>query len=193
MQDLGSIIFYGNLGILIFAAAMQFFSRQFLAAQARLLFWLSVAIVLGYVFYTTYLQYNAFEAGPLLFVLGTMEGLKWFISYVLLHFWNEYLVSLITAIVVAIFAEYLNRKKGELFFEREELYIASFGIFLVGYPGFIFYIPLVLIFSSFTSLLFVKRGERLPLYYFWMPTAIVVLLTIQFWAQNQSWWASFRF
>ena len=193
MADLNSIVFYGSLGILVLAAAAQFFPRALLTARARLIFWLSVVLVLGYASFTAYLQYRAFENGPLSFVLGTTEGLKWFVGYARLHFLNEYLVSLITAIVIALFAEYFNRRKGELFFEREELYIAALGIFLVGYPGFLFYIPLVLILSLLTSVFFVKRGERLPLYYFWMPTAIAVLLAVQFWAENQSWWTSFRF
>lgn len=193
MADLDFIIFYGSIGILALVAAAQIFLREFIAARARLMFWLSVALILGYVSYTAYLQYRAFETGPLSLVLGTVEGLKWFVGYAQLHFLNEYLVSLITAIAVTLFAEYLNRKKGERFFEREELYIAALGIFLVGYPGFIFYVPFVLVLSSLISLLFVSRGERLPLYYFWTPSAIVVLLAVQFWAEKQGWWTSFRF
>ena len=77
--------------------------------------------------------------------------------------------------------------------EREEYHLLALGIFLVGYPGFIFYIPIVLISGIIASLIFIKKTERLPLYHFWIPTALIVILITEFWAKNQDFWKLFSF
>jgi len=185
--------FYVILGIFTLVLGIQIFWKKISAKIVKPVFWIAAALVLVYIVYISYLQYQAFKEGPLGLTLGSLEGLKWFFGYARLHFWNEYLISFVAALGIFAFAKYINKKRGEIFFEKEEIYLGGLGTFLVGYPGFFFYIILVLIFSSLISFLFLPRGERLPLYYFWMPTAIVVLLVIHFWAENQGWWASFRF
>jgi len=189
----GEAFFYAIFGIFALVLAIQIFWRRNSAKIVKPIFWSAAAIVLAYIVYVSYLQYQAFQGGPLSATLGTISGLKWFFGYARLHFWNQYLVSFIAALGIFALAKYINKKRGEIFMEREEIYLGGLGTFLVGYPGFFFYIILVLALSVLTSALFVRKGERLPLYYFWMPTAIVALLTINFWAGNQSWWASFRF
>lgn len=177
-----------------FAVVLEVKSRTLLRRHAPRLFLYATGLILMYLIYIGYLQFLAFYEGGLVTpILGTGKGLLWFLSYIQLHFWNDYLVSLPAGILVALIGYYFNKKYAERFFEPEELYLAALGILLVGYPGFLFYLPLVLILSVAGSLLFVRRGERLPLYHFWIPTALVVLLVIQFWARNEEWWTSFRF
>lgn len=185
--------FYGSVGFLTVFLLVQIFKRPLFPKIVKPAFFIFVLATLAYLSYLTYLQYQAFQDGPLQTTLSSKDGLIWFAGYVRLHFWNQYLVSLALALIILWVAEYWNKRKGEILMEREELYVAALGIFSVGYPGFLFYIVLVLLLSALCSLMFVKRGERLPLYYFWIPTAISVLLAIQFWAQGQGWWSSFRF
>lgn len=192
-MELGTTPFYISLIILALTLAIQTSRRDLTLKAARTIFFVSLAAILGYLSYYTYLQYQAFNSGLLRFTLGTQEGLLWFVGYVRLHFWDQYGVALLAAFLIVLIAEYFNKKKGGIFMEPEEFYLAALGIFLVGYPGFFFYIILVLLASAVASAIFLKKGERLPLYYFWIPTAIAVLIAIQLLGQYQPWWTSFRF
>ena len=188
-----NIFFLMTLAVPAFIFILQLAKREIIRKAIKSAFWVVVVVIFGYWSYIVYLQYQAFASGPLGTTLGTIDGLQWFFGYTRLHFWNQHLVSFIAALGIFALAKYLNKKRGEIFMEPEEIYLGGLGVFLVGYPGFLFYLPLVLIASIVVSLMFVRRGERLPLYHFWMPTAIVVLLVIQFWADGQDWWATFRF
>jgi len=184
---------YGIVAVLTIVLFLQIFERDFLKRSIRLIaFGAFVAVVL-YWTYISVLQYQAFEGGPLGYTLHTTDGIRWFFGYVRLHYWNTHLISFIAAILLILIAEYFHKKKGKIFFEDEELYIAALGIFLVGYPGILFYIPLMLLLPAIAAAIFLKKGERMPLYYFWMPVAIGVILAVQFWGVHQSWWNSFRF
>jgi len=187
------LFFYLSLVIFGLVLAAQIWARPHALKVARTFFFVSVLAALFYLLYFGYLQYQAFQGGVLGETLGTIDGLKWFFGYIQLHFLNQYLISLIAAFLIIFAAQFINRKRGNIHFEEDELYTAALGIFLVGYPGFFFYIVLVLLLSVVVSFFAVRRGERLPLYYFWMPTAAVLLPVIHFWAQNQGWWAQFRF
>ncbi len=190
---ISEIFFYLSVAIIATVFAAQVWVRRRTLVVARTFFFASFIAVLAYVTYVSYLQYQAFNGAVLGLTLGTIDGLKWFFGYIQLHFLNEYLISLIAAFLIIFIAQYINKKRGSVHFEEDELYTAALSIFLVGYPGFIFYIPIVLLASVLVSLLFVRHGERLPLYHFWAPTGIAVLLAIHFWAGNQVWWAAFRF
>ena len=188
-----NILFYFAVAVLGAMLALQIFWRRRLPAIVAPVFYGSAAAVFAYLGYVSYLQYQAFNAGVLSQVLSTRSGFAWFFNYVRLHFLNEYLLSLLGALVMWLIAEYFNKRRGEVFFEREETYLAGLGAFLVGYPGWLFYLPTVLISGILASVVFVKKGERLPLYHFWLPIAIVCAVVIQFWAQYQPWWGQFRF
>lgn len=183
------------LGVVILTAVifLSSFRQPFLKRHIKRIFLYSAGLTFAYLIYITFLQFRAFYEDLLSTILGTWGGLIWFFGYVRLHFWNTYLISLPIALLFALIAYYFNRKYKERFFEREEPFMAALGILLVGYPAFFFYIVLVLILPSIASVIFMKRGERMPLYYFWIPTALVVLLVVHFWAGRQEWWASFRF
>lgn len=187
------IFFYGFAGILALTAWLQMYRRPLLERLASRIFLYSAGLAFVYLIWIAYLQFRAFQGGVLGLTLGRPDTFLWFLGYVRLHFWNEYLLSLPAAILFALIAGYFNKKYNERFFEKEELYLIALGILLTGYPAFIFYIPLVLLVSIIASALFVKRGERLPLYHFWASTALVVLLAVHFWASSQGWWNSFRF
>ena len=193
MMPYQQIFFYTSLAIFLAVFLIQIFWRKNIFKIIRPLFWVTVFATFGYSFYISFLQYQAFQSGPLNLILGTSKGLLWFIGYVRLHFWNQFVISLLGALLIFLFAKYMNKKMGERFFEREEIYIGALGVFLVGYPAWIFYIVLVLLASVIASAIFLRKGERMPLYVFWIPAAIITILIVQFWAMHQSWWNSLRF
>lgn len=192
-KNILAIGFYVPLAVLAVTAFFEFRARGFLAKNAARIFLYSTGFVFAYLVYLSCLQFQAFYEGPLQAVLGTKNGLVWFFGYVRLHFWNDYLLSLPVALLFAWTASYFNKKYHERFFEKEEPFMAALGILLTGYPAFLFYLPLVIMLPAIASAIFVRRGDRLPLYHFWIPTAIAVLLAVHFWAEHQDWWGSFRF
>ncbi len=172
---------------------LQFQKRELLLKTIKPIFWLTALLLFSYAGILSYFQYQAFQSGPLSYTIGTVDGLKYFFSYARFHFWNTYLVSFIVALLLFWVSAYLDKKRGQVHFEHDELYIIALGILITGYPAFLFYIVLVLLLAAISSALLVKKNERLPLYYFWMPSAIITTLLVALWAGNQGWWASFRF
>ncbi|MEK7076889.1 MAG: hypothetical protein AAB967_01520, partial [Patescibacteria group bacterium] len=86
-------------------------------------------------------------------------------------------IALLAAIIFGYAAWFLNKKFGERFFENEEPALFALGVFLAGYPGFLFYIPLVLVIGILLAIHYslLKKG-RTPFYYLWLPTAIFAIL-----------------
>ncbi len=192
-QNIFSVNFYVNLAVLILAETSIIIWRSSLKKIASRVFLYSGGFVFAYLIYISFLQYRAFQSGALSFIIGTGKGIQWFFSYIFFHYWDDYLISLSAAVIFLLVARYFNKKYEERFFETEELWLAATGIFLVGYPAWLFYLVIVLLLSAIVSAIFMKKGERLPLYHFWIPTAIVILVAVQFWAEKQVWWLSFRF
>jgi len=188
-----TFVFYVSIVVLGIIFIAQLYKRSMVLKLARTLFFVSVIGIFGNLAYLSYAQFLAFKNGPLGFTISTGEGIRWFLGYIQLHFLNQFLISLIAAFIIIFIVQYLNKKRGGQFFEREELYVAVTGLFLVGYPGWLFYLGVMLVLPAIISIIFVRRGERLPLYYFWMPTAVVVLVWVQFFAMHQAWWTQFRF
>ena len=187
--------FWMSVVVLAGTAVVEFFRRAWLKKHASRIFLYAVFVVGTYLIYVVFLQFQAFLSGPLGFIKsdGFLNFVTYTLGYARLHYLNDYLISFLAAILFALIGGYFNKKYNERFFEKEELYLLALGILLTGYPGFIFYIPLTLFASAIVSAIFVKHGERLPLYHFWVPTALAVVFVIHFWASNQVWWNSFRF
>ena len=168
-----------KLALIVFGLTMgaQVIRRSFSARAVKYIFIASGVFVFAALSYLTYRQYLAWEENPLMkYSLPPYRGWDYFFSYVGYRLFAPWLISLLAAIVLARFAEYLNHRFDERFFEREETWLMMLGIFLAGYPGFLFYIILILLAATVVSFfysLFLHR--RLPLYYFWMPMAIAAV------------------
>lgn len=186
-------MFYFALFICLLIIFLEFKKRDLLLKIIRPVFYLSLLVAFSYVAYLIIGQYKAFNGSFMGYGLNSPSGLKWFWGYVGVHFLNSHLTSLVFAIIILFIAEYFNKKKGEIFMEREEYHLSALGVFLVGYPGFIFYIPIVLISGIISSLIFMKNGERFPLYHFWIPIATIFLFIIEFWVKNKLFWKLFIF
>ena len=174
-----AFIDYAIIILLVSAFGAQVFLRSFCARHIRKFFYASVLVIFSIVSYWSYLQYKIWEGNPISkFLLPPYQPITYFVGYVGSRLFAPWLLALAAAMLVAYAARYLNRRFENRFFEKEEIQIIGMGIFLTGWPGFLFYIPLVLIVgllsSSFYFLFF--RG-RAPLYFLWLPLAILVILT----------------
>ncbi len=113
------------------------------------------------------------------YLIPPYREISYFGWYVYRHIWAPYMLSACAAILIACAAVYANRRRGGVFFEAEEPYFIAFGIFMIGYPGWVAYLLLVL-----SAYLFVSVGHRLvsgvagrtSFYRFWLPCAAIAFL-----------------
>jgi hypothetical protein len=100
------------------------------------------------------------------------------IAYVLHYSWQHYffapIVTIIFALIVFWGIKSLNKKFNNTFFYDEEPYLAALGILATGWPNCLIYLCSVL-FLGVTAHFIIQKG-RLPLLYFWLPCALLVLL-----------------
>ncbi len=165
--------------------------RRFL----KIIFSLSILVVLGALTYLSYRQYLDWSKNDLSrYLLPPYQSISYFIFYVGARFFSPYLISLTAAFLFIFAAKKYNKKYEERFFYPEEYYLGAISFFLSGYPGVLFYIILILSAAIILSLLvlIVSRwsleGERLSLYYFWAPIAIFIILMTEFWLKTLPWW-----
>lgn len=109
-------------------------------------FWvISVFLILAIQTYWSAMLYQAWEVNPLSrFFLPPYQPISYFLSYVGFRFFAPWILSAIVAFLVSRLAKFLNKKFDERFFEQEEIELIALGTFLTGYPGFFFYLSLLL-------------------------------------------------
>lgn len=199
MLQYGIVVFSFNLSILALSFILQIWKKEWLIKNIKKILIFVIAVTTLYFSYIVYLQYLAFQAGMMRYIFfETLEGWKQFFSYVRMNIFGHYLTALLSALGFLIGANLLNKKCNERFFEKEEPYLGALAIFLIGYPGWIFYLGiLTLIYLINHLVLMFKKtasfSSRLPIYYFWIPVAILVILIINFWFANFEWWSAFKF
>ncbi|MBI4094279.1 MAG: hypothetical protein HY436_00545 [Candidatus Liptonbacteria bacterium] len=168
------------LGLILLGVAVgaQVTLRSFSVRYVKLLLRLSVAIFFGLAGYAVYLQYALWQASPpAKFLLPPYEDIGYFVGYAGTRFVAPLLIALLAAALGGAAAFWMNRRFGERFFEAEEPALFSLGIFLTGYPAFLLYMILMLLFGALlaTSYQLLARG-RAPLYWAWLPVAILAIL-----------------
>lgn len=139
----------------------------------------------------SYEQYQAWRHdGFAQFFLPPARSGGYFLFYVGSRFFAPYGISLAVALLFLIAALWANKKYHERFFHREEMYLAGYSIFLVGYPGVLVYIPLVLLAYMGVHLVSAMRSTdlpRVPMYHLWVPLAIFVILVSK-WIEHVPVW-----
>lgn len=167
------------LGILLGA---QYVSREVLKRLIRFAWGAAFVLFLGISTYSAWRQYAVWRAGPATqFLLPPYQPIAYFISYVGTRVFAPWLLALLASILLSRLLAALNKRYGERFFESEETPLFGAAVFFVGYPGFLFYIPLMLLAGVALSLFYTARGlGRTPLYYLWIPVAIFAILLIRF-------------
>ena len=132
--------------LLLVTLGVQLYLRSFVYQGSRVIFWSSPIILGIYLSYLSYLQYLSWSSSELTkFFLPPYISYDYFLFYVGTRIWSPYIVSFIFALVVLLVLYFINKYFQERFFYKEEIYIISLCVFLVGHPLWIGYIFLVVI------------------------------------------------
>ncbi len=184
---------YFVLGILAisFGASFRFKSeRRSLVKLFKFIFWSCVILFFIFLFYQTRQQFLLWQNNsPSFYLLPPYRDISYFLGYSFYVFFAKPIVALLSAIIFLCLARFFNWKFGERFFEEEEPYFGALSIFLVGYPGWIFYL-LITLTSGLAGAAITKR--RFSAYYLWFPIAIFVIITINIWLKNLSIWQTLK-
>ena len=182
----------GIISILMLTLGAQLFLRSFLVAHIKKIFWGSVALMTGYLGYVSWMQYSVWKNNPATaMLLPPHEPLSYFIQYVGMHVWSVYIISFLGALLFYYAFGAINKSFGGKFLYPGELWVGSLALFLVGYPGIIFYIPVflvVFVVVSIIRLVFYGKGERTSPYILWLPVAVCVILASIWYLSALSWW-----
>lgn len=189
--------------VLIVILGAQLKLRSFAVKHIRRVFYFSVVLTLGIVLYWSYFQYQLWRDNLLSkFFLPPHQSINYFLGYVGARFFGPWLIAVGAAMLSLAAAYYLNKRFGGRFFEDEEPFLFALGVLLVGYPGFLFYIPLLFVFyllfqlSVNLRLLLQKRKDgkiprqsasspRVSAYWLWLGTAILAILIKIFWIPKE--------
>ena len=183
---------YLTLALCLILTGALFIKRSFLVKKARLFAWISVASTFALSFVFTFIQYQVWMADPKMkFVFNTAAGYYKFFFNAFMKFFAPHLLSLAFALVLFIAMKIANKRSGEKFFEKEEIWFAFIASFLSGFPGFLIFFP-VLIFiylvSQIVIVIIKKRSERIPLYYLWLPAAAFVIIISELILSHMPFW-----
>lgn len=138
--------------------------------------------VYGYLVYTQYLEWNNPNSITKYFV-PPYRPISYVFQFHFTRFLLYYLVSFLAATVLFFFAKLGNKKYGERFLEGEESWMAAISVFVLGHHdfryGWIWFLILITFLAIIGSLYYRMRGrkgERVSLYWMWLPTALSVII-----------------
>lgn len=166
--------------------------RSLLGRHAKIIFILAVLVIFVLNALVTIGQYRIWLADPVAsFLIPPHQSISYFAFYSFSRFFAPYVFSLVIALAFLKAALLFNKKKGGIFFEKEEPYLGALSVFLVGHPGWLIYLAvLILTYFMLHVSYFIRRREvaRLPLYRLWVPVAFFVILLNEYWFGETSWW-----
>lgn len=118
------------------------------------------------------------------YLLPPYQKITYLLGYIVNHFAVAYLISLGVALVFLGSVIFFNERYGNRFFEAEEPYLGALSIFLLG-PNYLwlYYLSgLILCYFLWHLANYWRRKkiERLPLYWLWLPAAILVIIIKRF-------------
>jgi hypothetical protein len=155
------------------------------------IFIFATTAILGWGIFLSWKQYLLWEGNELgKLLLPPHQSWDYFIFFSRSRFFNQYIISLIFAIIFSVSAGYLNKKSGGKFFEPAEPYLLATAVFLSGHPGWLFYLVFILLFGAVLSgwhFLRIRHEQRLSFYYLWLPGALFTIL-ISRWLADLPWW-----
>jgi len=182
------ILIFARLALIALLLGSSAFTggRSLLFATRRYLLAFSSLVVFGACFYYARLHFLAWGANEIMraFVPPyNKDGIGYFLKFLFHELFNIYLISLATAVLLIFVLNYYNRKYDERFFYKEEVYFAATAIFIVGYPGIIYYLLGLLflyLFLHIASLATQGAGGQISTYYMWLPLALLVILIVEY-------------
>lgn len=155
----------------------QKFGEVIFKKSLKLLWILAGAFILIIFLRDSFLQYQAWLEGPMRFALPPYRSLAYFFSYIGTRFLSPWLLSFVVSFIISRLAKWLNRRFEGRFFEEEEIDLIALGVFLSGYPGFLVYLVAILVLGVLIALIYTLFSlGKLPLYFFWLPLAIFVII-----------------
>ncbi len=182
------MIFYLSLGVFIFLLGFQLF-RNFkkinIKKLSKITFFISIVIIFLFYVYLTFLQYQALknDAGMGKFFLPPYKSITYVIGYYFVRFALYYVISLFIALIFLFGTKFYNKKFQNKFFEEEESYLGAISIFLLGNKewnyAWITYLVLLVVFAVIGTVIYtkiLKKNSRFPLYWLWIPVAILAIL-----------------
>jgi len=190
-MDILSLIIIIFIIILI---AFQLIKRSFLTSSLKKIFWIPVVAVFFSSVIFSIMQYRAWLANDVMrLVFESEDGLYAFLHNVFFAHFASYVLSLIFAGILAWSMMIINRRSGNKFFENEEILIAFLAGFLTGFPGFLFFLLGLIITYLVAHLLNILIWRKLenrviPLYYFWLPVALSVIIISEIWLSRLPFW-----
>lgn len=175
------MVVFLSLLILGIGLGTQLWLRSFGVWVYGLLATLAVLAVFGDAARTSVIQYSLWSHHPVSrFLLPPYEGWGYFFMYAGMRFFAPFLISFAAALCAAGTMWWINRRYHERFFYHEEYWYAALSFFLVGYPGWLVYLILLLgvyvVIHACQLLFFHGRDARISLYYLWIPAAIFAIL-----------------
>lgn len=152
----------------------EFTFRRFL----KWLWGLQAAVLFLIAFSGAAEQYWAFKKDAVAkYLLPPYHGIGWFAGYAGAHFYGAFFAALISSFLGWHAAVRLNRRFEERFFAPEEPLLLAIGILACGYPLLFFYAAAFMICGVvYVGFYQAIKKERAPLYFLWLPVAIVVIL-----------------
>lgn len=188
-----ALLLTGIVGI----ASQLSVGRYFLERYAKAVFLITIVLVFVLDALRAFGQYKRWLADPLAkFLIPPYQDIGYFALYSFTHFFAPYLFSLLIALLFLAIILMINRKKGGIFFEREEPYLAALPLFLTGHPGWLIYLIVLLgiyLLLHLVNYLKGAAGDRLPLYHLWALTAFFVILLNEYWLAKTNWWTLLSF
>ena len=161
---------------------------------SRRVFWVLCAGFAAYALYVSRAQFLLWHADVegAARLLPPYNGMGYFLRYAFVHFWLSRVMAFIVAGLFFAGAKWLNARRSEMLFEKEELYFLAIGIFVSGHPAWIFY--LVIVFSAYLLATLIGSlaygaHARISFYYFWLPCAAVTVM-LNTYLHQYSWYAN---
>ena len=177
------VIFRPALGLIILAGLLLYWvlKKKLLKEKfLKLILYIFSSVIIFQSIFSTILNWCLWsQQGITQGLLPPYSPISYVLKYSWQHYWFESIVTIITAIIVFFGIYFLNKKFEKNLFYNEEKYLAALGILSVGWPNCLIFLCLVLFLGvalHLISFIFNKRRNRLSLFYFWIPCALLILL-----------------
>ncbi len=132
-----------------------------------------------------YFQYIDWTGGDAItkYFVPPHRGWGYVFGYYFVRFLLYYLISFAVSVFFVLFAMFLSKKFGGVFFRPEEPFLGAISIFLLGHRDFGYWwiIYALLVFGLALAGSFVKRkrlgdGARFSFYWLWLPSSLLVII-----------------
>jgi hypothetical protein len=181
-----------QLALLLIVGGAQVFLRSFSLRVSRVIYWIAVGFSFLWVAHVSYLQYLTWKMTSLgQLLLPPHESILYFIQYVGWRFFSPAFVVFLFSFLFIFVAKSMNKKGGERFFEKDEIYIAALAIVNAGYPQIlVFFVSFAFIFLIINIISTIIQGSdsRISPYYLWIPAAVIAIMISELWLSHMPWW-----